>query len=623
MKLKTIIITAIVLFFSFIGLFQLKSYGYFENSNDKVGNTSGNIYNQGNSGEDANYIFFSNYDDNGKLYKMDKNTKKRTKLCDDIPKYINVSDEKIYYSNLSDGEKIYSISSNGTERNKIGEFSAEYVRVSGDYIYYSNVDDDNYLYKMKLNGTKNRKILSDYVHLFNIVDNKIYYVKNDSIFSISKNGNFKTRVYRTNKLVDAVSINDDAQFVGNEIYFSNKGYDNKDKFLCKADMSNFKIERLTDENVKDINVYGDYIYYINEFDGESLYTMKTDGSSRKKIKDGPISEINVVGDYIFFFKDIHNEIYSMNMETRSQKKLSNNNPSEAYVYNKNIVYTTDNIKDKRRGNLNVIYPNSNREKMLSYVEDGWQKIVGLENEWVYFIQNTEKEKNLLKKLHRVKIDGGKEEEIISDFQWTDVKVKGEYLYGVNINAGNNFSLVKEKVGSHKEEEILSKIGNDLDPLRQEVNIKINVITDKWIYYSVMYNFKDSKITNELYRCQLTGKDNELISKEKITNLLEYKGNIFYSTNGNLYTMNLDGSQKNKILGEKSDNVYLLDIDNDWIYYKCGKDGNRIYKVKVNGKDKQRVFNNRSSSFIGVDKEYIYFQHDSKPGKQNIIKNNEI
>ncbi|MCY6960082.1 DUF5050 domain-containing protein [Clostridium brassicae] len=626
MKLKGIIVSVIVLFFSIIGFFQLKSYGYFETPNSKIGSTTGNIYNGGNASEDKDYIYYSNYDANGELHKMNKKTKKITKICDDVARYINVLDGYVYYSNLKDGEKIYKIKINGEGREKLGNSSAEYIRVRGEYIYYSNVDDDNSLYKMSIYGKKNRKILNENVHLFNIVDDKIYYLKKDALYSASINGNFKKRIYKPNKLIDYVSLKEDIQIQGDSIYFSNKGNESKNKFLCKADMKNFKVERLTDENVKDINIYGEYIYYINEFDGDSLYAIKIDGSNRKKIKEGPISNINIVGDHIFCFKDVHNEIYKMNILNGEKQKISKSSPSSAYIHNNNIIYTTDIKKNKRRGNLNIIDVNGKREKMLSYVEDGWQKITSIDKQWIYFTENIEKEDKVTKKFFRAKLDGSKEQEIIKNLGDFNGKVKDDYLYTVeNIN-NNGFTLFKQKIGTNKKEKIWENTDESLKRLYSGANITINELTKDWIYYSINYEIKDSKISSDLYRCKLNGETNELVSKDNITNLLEYDGSLYYSTlseKGTLYRMNLDGDKKNKVLDGKIDNVYLLTIKDGWIYYKSGKDGNRLYKININGQDKQRIFNDRNIDFIGVEGDYIYYEYALKNGKQFIIKSNEI
>ncbi|MCY6372284.1 DUF5050 domain-containing protein [Clostridium ganghwense] len=628
MKKKFLIFSSVILFIIVIGTFQLKSYGYFEHSNVKLGSISGNMYSGGNAAEDEKYIYFSNYDEQGKLYRMDKNTKKLTKLCDDVACYINILDGYIYYSNLSDGEKIYKIKSDGSGRKKLGDSIAEYIRVRGSYIYYSNGEDDNCLYKMRVDGNKNRKIINSCVYGFNIINDKIYYLKKEGFYSVTVNGHFGKRLYRENKFKDEVILGNYIQIQGENIYFTNIGHEDKDKFLCKTDLKSFKFERLTDENVKEVNVHGEDIYYINEFDEDSLYTIKTDGSKRRKLKEGPISGISVVGDYIFYFKDVHGEIYRMNMDTEKKEKISQSNPSSMQVYNGKVVYTTDIKRDKRRGNLNRIEVNSKKEKMLSYVDGGWQKIVKVEDGWVYFIKVSVNKEKIEEKFYRVKINGDNLQEIPRKFDEFQDKIKGGYLYYVDSGNEKGCAIYTEKIGTGKSIKLIENSSEYLSGVgfENEKNIVINAVTDKWVYYSVVKEIRGSKIFSYLYRVNMDGRYNELISKDTITNLVEYEGYLYYgilSDSGALYRMNLDGSENIKILDGKIDNIYLVSIKDGWIYYKCGTDGNKLYRIKIDGSEKQRIFNNRHISFINIEGQYIYYEFASRDKKQFIIKNTEI
>lgn len=626
MKVKTAIFAIIILLFSIVGVYELKTYGYFEKSNLQIGSTTGNVYNIGIATEDKNYIYFSNYDENGKLYKMDKKTRKSIKLCDDIINYINISHGYIYYSNLNDGEKIYKIKTDGKQRKKLSSCSSEYIKIRGNYIYYSNVDDDGCLYKMRIDGKKNRKILNLCVQNFNIANDKIYYVKNKALYSMTLNGHLKKRIYKGNEFKGEITIGEDFQIINNNIYFSNASFEDKNRFLCKANLNDFKFERLTDENIKDVNVYGNYIYYVNEFDSDSLYAMKIDGSNRKKIKEGPISKINIVENGVFYFNDVHNEIYRMNLKTKVKEKVSKSSPSSAIVYNGSVIYTTDIKKDKRRGSLNFVTASSKKEKMLSYIEDGWQKVLKIDNDWIYFIRNINYKEKIVKKLYRVRLDGSKLQEVSENFDESKDEVKDDFIYSVVDVSQNKFVFTKEKIGSNQCEKLMNYEKQPLNKVYSNTGIKINYVEDGYIYYSINYELKDSKLYSHLYKFNLKKKSNEIINKDKIINLLKFKKYIYYNTLsdlGTLYSMNLNGNEKNKILDGKSDNIYLLTIKDGWIYYKRGTDGNRLYRVKVNGGEKQKILNKRDIYFIGVDKDYIYYEYASKENKQFFMKNTEF
>ncbi|MCY6356691.1 DUF5050 domain-containing protein [Clostridium sp. ZS2-4] len=629
MKKKVLIFSVIILFIAAVGIFQLKAYGYFEDINVEVGSSTGNIYSGGNAAEDKKNMYFSNYDKKGKLYKMDKKTKKLTKLCDDIASYINVLNEYIYYSNISDGEKIYKIKIDGSNREKLGNSIAEYIRVRGNYIYYSNGDDDNCLYKMRIDGKKNRKILNTYVDGFNIINNKIYYLKNQIFYSVTVNGHFNKKLYEGNMLNAEVILGDYIQIKDENIYFSNKGKIDENRYLCKADLKNFKFERLTDENVKGINVHENDIYYINESDGDSLYTIKTDGSQRKKLKEGPISRINIVGDYIFYFKDIHGEIYRMNVNTKNNKKISNVNPTSMDVHNNKIFYTTDIKRDKRRGSLSSIDINTQKEKMLSYVEGGWEKIILVENDWVYFTKVTTDKTGVKETFYRIKIDGSNMQEIHRNFDEVEDRIKAGFNYYIDSSTdGKGCALYRKNIDTGKINILVQNESEYIKGIqsKNDGNITIKAVTDKYVYYSINQKSKGLKVYSHLYKVALNGKDDKLISKDTVTNLVESQGYLYYGTpsdTGALYRMKLDGNEKNKILDGKIDNINLVAIKDEWIYYNCGTDGNRLYRIKTDGTHKERIFNSRDISFINIEGDYIYYDYASMENKQFIIKNTEI
>jgi hypothetical protein len=86
------------------------------------GNTNGNISNDGLFAEDEKYIYFSNFTENSKLYKVDKINKELTKLSDDSCCFVNAINEYIIYSCINENYKIYKISKDGVFVNrKLGQ----------------------------------------------------------------------------------------------------------------------------------------------------------------------------------------------------------------------------------------------------------------------------------------------------------------------------------------------------------------------------------------------------------------------------------------------------------------------------------------------------------------------
>lgn len=64
--------------------------------------------------------------------------------------------------------------------------------------------------------------------------------------------------------------------------------------------------KLTGYSVLSISVCGDYLYFINENDSDSLYRVPLDGGENELVLDGTFSEINVIGDCLYLSDSAEN-----------------------------------------------------------------------------------------------------------------------------------------------------------------------------------------------------------------------------------------------------------------------------------------------------------------------------
>ncbi len=161
MKVRKIIgcvISTILILTVLAGCSSSKTTTSESSGESKTGNTGGNIANCGVIAKQGDWIYYCNFNDNRKLYKIKTDGTEKTKLNDDHSTYINVSGDWVYYTSSSSagtyGGKIYKIKIDGSGKTKLSDDEAGYVNVSGDWIYYSNYDDMDKLYKIKTDGTK-------------------------------------------------------------------------------------------------------------------------------------------------------------------------------------------------------------------------------------------------------------------------------------------------------------------------------------------------------------------------------------------------------------------------------------------------------------------------------------
>jgi hypothetical protein len=75
-------------------------------------------------------------------------------LNDDVSDSINVVGEWIYYSNYGDNGKIYKIRIDGTENMRLNDDESWFINIVGDWIIYINRSDDSNQYKVHTDGTE-------------------------------------------------------------------------------------------------------------------------------------------------------------------------------------------------------------------------------------------------------------------------------------------------------------------------------------------------------------------------------------------------------------------------------------------------------------------------------------
>jgi len=263
-----------------------------------IGNTNGNIINGGCAALQGDWIYYVNNSDSYKLYKVKKDGTGKSKLSDDMPKYINVLGDWIYYSDDSDAGKLYKIKTDGTGKAVLSEDDAYYVNAAGDWIYYKNNSDASRLYKIKTDGTGKTKVNDDMSYDITAAGEWIYYVNESDgykIYKIKTDGTDKT------KLNDNTSY--DINVADGWIYYQKSITDSDDNSvpngLYKIKTDGTEEAKLSDDVPYYINVVGDWIYYVNNSDSSKLYKIKTDGTVKTKLNDDKSSDINLVGDWIY------------------------------------------------------------------------------------------------------------------------------------------------------------------------------------------------------------------------------------------------------------------------------------------------------------------------------------
>ena len=272
----------------------------------------------------------------------------------------------------------------------------------------------------------------------------------------------------------------DCALQGDRIYYANN-YDNGTLYSMNTDGSDNR--KLNDDWTSLFYVSGDRIYYQNGKDGK-IYAMNTDGSGQQKLSDDASGNINVAGGRIYYSnRDDDFTLYSMNTDGSDRKKLNGDNPLYMNVVDDRIYYSGD--LSGIKGIYSVKTDGTDRIKLT----DDSPYCMTVADDWVYY--NNENDGY---KLYAVRIDGSDRHKLNDD-------------YGLNIN-----------------------------------------VVDNRIYYQ---NGNENKI----YSINTDGSDRKLLSDDSAEWLVVGDSRIYYTITGsNIYSMNIDGGGK-QLLADLGSGVY--------------------------------------------------------------------
>lgn len=526
---------------------------------EKTGTTKGNFSNMGLAVEKDNWIYYINFEDEHKIYKVNKNGGEKTVFINEPAHslniwknelfYVNDLDWKIYKVDLKEGKKslfineptdkvliyedwiyfrklpygieenqeasdyynIFRVKIDGTKKTNISKKGVGVFNISNGKIYFTGIDNEVGMYTCKLNGEGLSKISEDGVGEF-WVDNKyIYYSSNSSprptLIRMKKNGEGGTEI-------PGISGISAANMTDKHIYFSSGSG------LYKTDKDGENVEVLDNnqnQSISAINIVGDWIYCTDYVGG---FRIKTSGQAREEEKGLPKD---------ILIKDIKGD-RSQNDIKHGDKNYTGIICSGDFVFysmgNKTIQY---NIK-------------TNEKKVVLNQFAGNMDVFG---EYLYFT-------NGFNKIYRIKTDGNGEMEEFFNERVTSFVIYGDYVY---------YTKLKDNYG--------------------------------------------------LYRIKLDGSQNEKVFEGMFDTYYIKEGYIYYlNYNSGIYKVNTNTKEVQELVGAPVNQKFIL--AGDYIYYYSKIDNGGIFKVGIDGRDNKKILNGGYSPTMVTD-QHIYFTKSFEEG----------
>lgn len=290
-----------------------------------MGNTPGNIMNNGYFCEKDGIIYFANPNDYDRLYSMNRDCKDFKRITKTSVSDINCAGRYLYYAGRSnkfkDSKKKFGGAGNALSTGGIGLYRTDLkgnhaftlydnaignAILSGNYLYYQHYDKANglSLYKTKIDEREGILLFSSKVNPAGIDNGNMYFSNTADNHNIYK--------------MSLVDISYDTFCEGNTsntLVFQNKVYfldlDNN-YALTRIDLDGKNPEVIVNDRVITYNfsVDGDFLYYQIDNQNESrICQMELATGNETIIMKGTFNDINVTSNYVFFKEFDTNTVY--------------------------------------------------------------------------------------------------------------------------------------------------------------------------------------------------------------------------------------------------------------------------------------------------------------------------
>lgn len=305
-KIMPIIISVLIIIAAaLVVVFSSRSKRIPDNPPETVGNTSGNLNNEGLFCESDGVIYFANTNDKHYLYRMDVDGSNVQRLIDVPVAYINAGGDYLYFYYADQGETkfmglagnmrgIYRLDKKGKSAlTCLDRATSGIVNLLGSSLYYEHYDntDGMTLYSINLNGKDKKQMVNAIINPACVVYGNIYYPDQDNYFylNVYRPGDTEGKLYMEEGMYNPTCV-------GDSIYYMKL----TDKYrLYRYDMSTGSSTKITNDRIDTFNVHGDKIFYQRNSD-PALISVNSDGSNAVVIAEGNYKNINCTSKYTYF-----------------------------------------------------------------------------------------------------------------------------------------------------------------------------------------------------------------------------------------------------------------------------------------------------------------------------------
>ena len=256
------------------------------------------------------WLYYSNNNDENKLYRIRADGTERQKVHDDSGGIFHVADGWVYYNKYNTDDNtdlgIHRVRIDGSDNHMICKPGGWKLYIVGEWIYYTYYQSDekrHILCKIRVDGTEetelpdiksswNKIICEEWIYYANSGDNgKLYRVRTDGTDMHKLNDIDSRELTFADEWIyfqESVKVENGRMCMG---IYRIRPDGSEQQVLTKAECQHYMIDEASDS-----------IYFANGDDGSTMYRMCTDGTGLKKLNNDISSGMQVTDEWIYYLK---------------------------------------------------------------------------------------------------------------------------------------------------------------------------------------------------------------------------------------------------------------------------------------------------------------------------------
>ncbi len=382
---------------------------------------------------DKGLVFILVSEGGNQLVISDYKTGEVNVLAQDVNSLTLIVDGWVYFNKSSDQDKLYRVKIDGSSEMKVNDLRVYALNENKGRLYFSDMDHNYRLSSAKLDGSDIKIVSEDMTSDLLFFDGWLYYLNHsDSGREYRIKGNDKEKVISVPRATPLAGNEEEILVAGSTNsnrsgggYFVRAGDD-----LIFVGMSegmdgiyrrnlidaNAPFEQISQEQARNLNVWKDWVYYINESDYLGIYRMRADGSEPQIVLDQSVGNLVVYGNWMYFLN--HNDNQRIYRAKVDGSELS-------------AVSKMEGIFSFSLEGEWLVYANGQGQTMVKVKLDGSDEQVVTstsstyltsDNGWIYYGDD-----NTNVALSKVKLDGSENQNLISHLA-SHVHIHQDHIY---------------------------------------------------------------------------------------------------------------------------------------------------------------------------------------------------